>query len=94
MSKLEEVLKTPEDSDTGYFVEVDLKNPDKLEKETKSFPFAPQNKAIPKDKYNEYMKKMKPNNYTKAKKLLSYWTNDKNYLYQYRILKFYVRYGM
>ena len=40
------------------------------------------------------MKKVKPKNYTKAKKLICDWTDKKNYLVHYRMLKFYVRHGM
>ena len=55
MNKLEETLNTPNDSDIGYFVEVDLKYPDN--KKRKNFPFAPENEVTPKEKYNDYMKK-------------------------------------
>ena len=40
---LEDILNIPDDSDIGYFVEVDLKYPDTIKK-TKNFPFAPENK--------------------------------------------------
>ena len=40
------------------------------------------------------MKKIKPKNYTKFKNLICDWTDKKNYLVLYRMLKFYVRYGM
>ena len=30
--KLEEILSTPDDSDIGYFIEVDLKCPDNIKK--------------------------------------------------------------
>ena len=33
-------------------------------------------------------------NYTKDKKFLCDWTDEKNYLIHYRMLKFYVRHGM
>ena len=33
MSELEEILKTPDDSDTGFFLEVDLRYPDIKKKE-------------------------------------------------------------
>ena len=33
--KLEDILKTPDDSDVGYFVEVDLIYPDNLKEKTK-----------------------------------------------------------
>ena len=44
MNWLEEILNTPDDSDIGYFVEVDLKYPDNIKERTKYFPFCPENK--------------------------------------------------
>ena len=41
---LEGILNTRDDSDIGYFVEVDLKYPDNIKQKTKNFPFAPENK--------------------------------------------------
>ena len=64
MNNLEEIYKTPDDSEIGYFVEVDLKCPDKIKEKTKNLPFCPENKIIPKDKYDNYMKKIKPKNDT------------------------------
>ena len=40
------------------------------------------------------MKKIKPKNYAKYKNLICDWTDKKNYLFHYRMLKFYVRHGM
>ena len=57
MDKLGELLYTPDDSDNGYFIEVDLRYPDNVKKKTKIFLFCPENKVIPTDKYNDYMKK-------------------------------------
>ena len=37
--KLESVLNTPDDSNIGYFIEVDLKYPNKRKEKTKNFPF-------------------------------------------------------
>ena len=42
--KLDDILNTPVDSDIGYFIEVDLQNPDKIKEKTRNFPFAPVNK--------------------------------------------------
>ena len=42
--KLEVILNTPDDSDIGYFIEVDLKYSDNIKQKTKIFPFAPVNK--------------------------------------------------
>ena len=91
---LEEIINTPDDSDIGYFLEVDLKYPDNIRENAKNFPFCPENKKIDPDKYNDYMKKIKPKNYTKSKKLICDWTDKKKYLIHYRLLKFYVRHGM
>ena len=91
---LEEILNTPDDGEFGYFLEVDLKYPDNIKQKTKFFPFCPENKKIDPNKYNEYMNSIKPENYTKSKKLICDWTDKKNYLVHYRMLKFYVRHGM
>ena len=40
------------------------------------------------------MKKIKPHTYTQTKKLICEWSDKKNYLIHYRMLKFYVRHGM
>ena len=41
--ELEEILNTSDDSDIGFFVEVDLIYPDNIEGKSKQFPFAPVN---------------------------------------------------
>ena len=92
--KLEDILNTPDDSEIGYFVEVDLKYPDNIKQKTKYFPFCPENKFSPQDKFTNYMNEIKPDSYTQCKKLICDWTDKKNYLIHYRMLKFYVRHGM
>ena len=42
--ELADILNTPDDSQIGYFVEVDLKYPDNIKEKTKNFPFALENK--------------------------------------------------
>ena len=85
---------TPDDSEIGYFLEVDLKYPNNIKEKTKYFPFCPENKKINPNKYNENMKSIKPENYTKSKKLICDWSIKKRYLIHYRMLKLYVRHGM
>ena len=92
--KLEDILITPDDSDIGCFVEVDLKYPDNIKEKTKNFPIAPMNKKINPDNFNDYMKTIKPDTYTQTKKLICDWSYKKKYLIHYRMLKFYVRHGM
>ena len=40
------------------------------------------------------MKDIKLDSYTQTKKLIYDWSDKKNYLVHYRMLKFYVRHGM
>ena len=92
--KLEDILNTPDDSDIGYFIEVDLKYPDNIKEKTKNFPFAPMNKKINPNNFNDYMKEIKPDPYIQSSKLICDWSDKKNYLIHYRMLKFYIRHGM
>ena len=91
---LEDILNTPDDSDIGYLIEVDLTYPDNIKEKTKNFPFAPMNKTINPDNFNDYMKEIKPDTYIQSINLICDWSNKKNYLVHYRMLKFYNRHGM
>ena len=62
--KLEDILNTPDESDIGYFIEVDLKYPDNKKEKTKHFPFAPVNKKINPDDFSDYMIEIIPDSYT------------------------------
>ena len=92
--KIEYILNTPDDSDTGYFIEVDLRYPDNTKEKTRNFPFAPENKKINPDSFADYMKEIKSHTFTQTKKLISDWSDKKNDLVHYVMLKFYVRHGM
>ena len=92
--ELEDILNTLDDSDIGYFVEVDLKYSDNIKEKTKNFPFAPENKKIIPDNFSDYMEEIKPDTYIQTSKLICDWSDKKNYLIHYRMLKFYIRHGM
>ena len=92
--KLEDILNTPDDCDIGYFIGVDLTYPNNIKEKTKNFPFAPVNKKINPDNFSDYMKEIKPNTYIQTKKLICDFSDKKNYVVHYRMLKFYVRHGM
>ena len=92
--KLEDILNTPDDIDIGYFMEVDLNYPDNIKEETKNFPFAPVNKKNNLDSFNDYMKEIKPDTYIQTSKFICDWSDKKNYLIHYRMLKIYIRHGM
>ena len=92
--KLEDIKNTPDDSDIGYFIEVDIKYPDNIKQKTKNFPFAPVNKKLNPADFSDYMKEIKPDTYNQTKKLICDWSDKKKYLVHYRMLKLYVRHGM
>ena len=92
--ELEDILNTPDDSDIGYFIEVDLKYSGNIKEKTRNFPFAPMNKKINPDNFSDYVKEIIHDTHIQNKKLICDWSNKKNYLIHYRKLKFYVRHGM
>ena len=92
--KLEDILISPDESDIGYFVEVDLSYPDNIKQKRKHFPFAPEHRKIIPDDFSYFLKKIKPDNYTQTEKLICNFSDKKNYLIPYRILKFHVGHCM
>ena len=91
--KIEDILKTPDDSDIGYFVAADLIYPVNIKQKSKYFPFAPENKKYIPDNLNDFMKNIKPDSFTQTKKIICDWSDTENYLIHYTMLKFYVRHG-
>ena len=67
--KLEDMLNTPDDSNIGYFIEVDLKYPDNIKEKTKNFRSAPETKKINPDDSSDYMKEIIADTYTQTKKI-------------------------
>ena len=51
-------------------------------------------KKIHPDDFSEYIKTIRPDTHTQTKKLICDWSDKKNYLIYYRMLKFYVKHGM
>ena len=92
--ELEDILNTPDDSDLGYFIEVDLKYSDNIKEKTENFLFSPEKQKINSDNFSDYMKEIKLDTYTQTSKLICDWSDKKKYLVHYRMLKFYVRHGM
>ena len=62
MNKLEETLYTQDDSEIGFFREVDLRYSNSTKEKTRKFPFCPGNNVFLKDKYIDFMKNKKPKN--------------------------------
>lgn len=87
-----------EDSDTGYFLEVDLVYPPYLHNLHNSFPLAPSHEKVTKEMLSSYQKSIldklgvKYNNNTT--KLLNTFSAKKNYVIHYLNLKFYLKQGL
>ena len=77
ITKLEDIINTSDDSNIGYFIEVDLTYPNKIKEKTKNFPFASMNKKINPDNFNDYMKEIKPDTYIETSKLICDLSNKK-----------------
>ena len=92
--KLEKKINKTDDNDIGYFLEVDLPYTNNIKEKTKNFPFVSGNNKIVPDNFATFMNKNKPITYTQTMKLLCDWSDEKNYLIHYRMLKFCVRHGL
>ena len=58
-----------------------------MQEKTINFPFAPVIKKINPNDFSDYMKTIKPDTDTQTKKLICDWSDKKNYLIHYRMLK-------
>ena len=67
---LNDILNTSDDSDIGYFVEVDLKNPRNMTK-TMNFPFSLEKKKNISKIFTPYMKENKPITYKQNRTFIS-----------------------
>ena len=50
---LNEILNNPDNSDVGYFLEVDSSYPCNIRQKTKHFPFCPENKSVSKNDFHD-----------------------------------------
>lgn len=82
-------------SETGYFLEVDLSYPEHLHVSHNYFPLACENREITYDMLSPYAKEAlgEKRNY-KSKKLISSFLPRKNYVVHSRNLRFYLRHGL
>ena len=60
----------------------------KNKKENKKISICSCEKKINPDDFNDYMKEIKPDTYIQTRKLICDWSDKKNSLIQYRMLKF------
>jgi hypothetical protein len=93
----EEILAISDDSELGFFLEVDLDYPENIKFKSKNFPYCPESIFIKDEDLSPYQKNLiiKLNlKRPKTKKLIMSQTDKKNYIVHYRMLKFYLNQGM
>ena len=95
-ASLNEILATPEDSDIGFILEVDLEYPQELHESHRDYPLAPNKEVVPDEWLSDYQRdlaeQMKSNdNYRvapgKVKKLLQTLHNKSSYTVHYKLLQ-------
>ena len=84
----ENLLKTPDDSDIGLFLECDLLHPIIRKGKAKNFSFCPECKVIPQDKFSDIMNKTKTSFYKPQKIIICGQIDNKNYLFLNRLFEF------
>ena len=91
---IQNILNTPDNSEIGYFILVDLEYPANLKLKTEIFPLcAYKTKADP-NLFSEYINSVKQDNNGPTEKLVCDQTDRYNYFVHYRLLKFYLKMGM
>jgi len=95
------ILQTPDDSDVGYTLEVDLEYPQELHDLHNDYPLCPENITIKNSDMSKYCKALKNKLAVNEKitedqtpKLIANLKDKKNYTLNYRYLKLAVRLGL
>ena len=92
-----DVMSINEKSPIGYFLQVELKYPDKLHELHNDYPLAPEKLAVSNDMLSKYCKKIADRYVIKVddvKKIIPNLDNKTNYVVHYRNLQLYLPLGM
>ena len=92
-----DVTSIPDDSNTGYVLEVDLEYPTHLHDYHNDYPLAPETKTVVDEMLSPHTRELKGTLKIKKKaypKLVPTLSDRTNYVLHYRKLKLYLRYGM
>ena len=90
--KLQANLNTPDDSNNGFFVEVDLFYPDEIKNRTENVPLCPEKNIS--GNFTPYSNEIKPETNSQYKKLICDWSDKMKFWVHFRMLAFYVGHGM
>ena len=86
---LQTILETPDDAETGYFVEVDLEFPPEIHELLKQMPPCPETLTPQIDWFSDYQREVmeKTGANTTSEKLIPHLMKQENYVLHYRNLK-------
>jgi hypothetical protein len=88
----DEIIKTPDDAEFGYFVKCNIKIPDDMKEKTKGYPLFPETSTVNESWISDYQKSILEQNNKKfnktSKKLLLTLYDKTDYICHYRYLKF------
>ena len=91
-------LQIPEDSELGYFLEVDLAYPEQLHDTHNEFPLAPEKLDIPKEQWSEETKRLASlfgmSHSSTGLKLMCTLQDKYKYRLHYKTLQLYLRHGL
>ena len=93
----EKINRLKDDSEEGYFLEVDLEYPNELHDLHNNYPVAPENMLIPKEWLSYHSKDLLDNfkmKHGKVPKLMCTLHNKEKYVVHYRTLKLYLQLGL
>ena len=91
---LSEILATPADSPSGFFVEVDVEYPPAIHDVHNDLPLAPEKFKIPINWRSDYANSFGFNVGSAAEKLVETLLDKHHYICHYENLKFYVHHGL
>ena len=92
-----DVTKVPDDSETGYILEVDLSYPPEIHDEHNDLPVAPESRAILEEELSPYTQDLREKIQLKGKphkKLIPNLDDKTKYVLHYRNLKHYLQLGL
>ena len=93
----QKMLNTPDNSDIGYILEVDMEYPEELHDLHSDYPLAPEKRKISVSQMSPHLREIveKQNlKVGKVEKLLGTFYDKKNYIIHYRNFKLYISLGM
>ena len=93
-----DVLSIPDDADTGFLLDVDLRYPSTLHDKHNDLPLAPEHLIVESNQLSEHQQRLQEetqsNTNSKVKKLVPNFYEKERYVLHYRNLKYYLQQGM